>query len=282
MAVLFPTMISSTARSSSSYDRLLLRQATQPLSPAPMMVLGSTTVTVLSARADSGAKGTLTTRPTLPVRSPARRTHLPLHLVSSPETCLIGHPYSIDNILGPLSNEYSDLFVGGDVLQSYLSGTDYHRFHAPISGMVTRIELVHGLTFSETETEGFDPNGVRKSVGYEAHVNTRLLMMIDSGDSALGTVCYVPIGMGQVSSIRMTVVEGQYINKGDEVGWFSYGGSSIVLIFQPNVIQKVHVKTDDVIQARQRIATVRHDGGGIHKDDGDQDDKHAHDRKTEL
>lgn len=42
----------------------------------------------------------------------------------------------------------------------------------------------------------------------------------------------LPIGMAQVSSVNMVAVEGAYLNKGEEFGYFMFGGSDIVLLFQ--------------------------------------------------
>ena len=44
-------------------------------------------------------------------------------------------------------------------------------------------------------------------------------------------VAVIEIGLTEVSSCNPTVVEGQHINKGDELGYFQFGGSSYVVIF---------------------------------------------------
>ncbi len=40
--------------------------------------------------------------------------------------------------------------------------------------------------------------------------------------------------MAGVSSVIMSAVVGAYINKGDEFGHFLFGGSDIILLFEPN------------------------------------------------
>jgi phosphatidylserine decarboxylase len=51
-------------------------------------------------------------------------------------------------------------------------------------------------------------------------------------------VCVIPIGITEISSITIGVKPGQRLAKGDELGYFSYGGSTLAIIFQPGAIRK--------------------------------------------
>jgi len=144
-------------------------------------------------------------------------------------------PYSLSNML---DGEYVDQFVGGDVFQSFLSGADYHRWRAPIDGIIRRAKVVPGLMFSELESMGYDPSAGTLSQAYESSVNTRGLVFIESEDPAISLVCVMPIGITEISSVTISVKEGQTVKKGEELGYFSYGGSSMCLIFQPGTIKK--------------------------------------------
>lgn len=149
-------------------------------------------------------------------------------------------PYSLVNILD--GHPGVDAFVGGDVFQSFLSGADYHRWHAPIDGTVVDTKTVNGLMFSELNPEGFDPTAGTYSQGYEASVNTRGLVFIESEDSAIGTVCVIPIGITEISSVTIEASIGDKVKKGEELGYFSYGGSSMCLVFQPGAIRRFVVE----------------------------------------
>ncbi len=148
-------------------------------------------------------------------------------------------PYSLSDMLD--NSKYTDTFVGGDVFQSFLSGADYHRWRSPIDGVVKEARVVNGLMFSELRSEGYDPSAGTKSQGYEASVNTRGLVFIESDDPAIGMICVIPIGITEISSISIQVKTGQRVKKGDELGYFSYGGSSMALVFQPGAIKKFTV-----------------------------------------
>ena len=48
-------------------------------------------------------------------------------------------------------------------------------------------------------------------------------------------MCFVSIGMSEVSSNEITVEEGHKVKKGDQLGMFHFGGSTHCLIFRPEV-----------------------------------------------
>jgi phosphatidylserine decarboxylase len=97
-----------------------------------------------------------------------------------------------------------------------------------------------------------------------ACVNTRSLVFIESDDPRIGMVCLVAVGISEVSSISLSVQVGQAVNKGDEIGYFSYGGSSVCLLFEPATIREFAIDITDVgtqvgtrgavLKAGQRIA----------------------------
>lgn len=144
-----------------------------------------------------------------------------------------GQNYSLMEMLD--HSPFSEYFVGGDVMQSFLDSTDYHRWHAPISGKVIEARLIPGLTFSELLSEEPDLSAGTESQGYQAMVNTRALVIIDN--PRLGKVGVLPVGLTEVSSIAINVSVGDEVNKGDEMGRFSYGGSSLVLVFEKGLIR---------------------------------------------
>ncbi|MEW7281135.1 phophatidylserine decarboxylase associated domain-containing protein [Aquimarina sp. 2201CG1-2-11] len=178
-----------------------------------------------------------------------------------------GQTYSLINILN--NNSLVKDFVGGDMIQTFLSGNDFHRFHAPVDGTIIKTEIVEGLTFSQRNSEK-EPGAGTESLGYEASVNTRGLVYIQCEDESMGKVCVIPIGITEISSIRFGnhIVEGAKVKKGDELGRFSYGGSTLCLLFEPNVIKNFvtqpakNPKNNDqqevaIVQVNAQIATAR-------------------------
>jgi len=152
---------------------------------------------------------------------------------ASDEFWIKSQPYSLVNML---DNMYVDEFVGGDVLQAFLSGANYHRWHSPVKGKVLAAKIVNGLMFSELLSEGFDPSAGIFSQGFEASVNTRGLVFIRADDPTIGIVCVIPIGITEISSVVIEVKVGAHVEKGEELGYFSYGGSTLCTVFQQGAI----------------------------------------------
>ena len=153
---------------------------------------------------------------------------------------LKGEPYSLVDMLD--RSKHVDRFVGGYVFQSFLSGANYHRWHAPVDGTVEEAYVVDGLQFSDAESAGPDP-GADLAEGYYACVNTRGLVFIRADNKAIGMVCVIPIGITEISSVEITVKAGDKVKKGDQLGYFSYGGSTLALVFEHGAID--HFTTPD-------------------------------------
>ncbi|GGU99710.1 hypothetical protein GCM10010211_78820 [Streptomyces albospinus] len=54
-------------------------------------------------------------------------------------------------------------------------------------------------------------------------------------------VCAVVIGMEEVSSIDWSVGVGDTVQRGQELGYFSYGGSSMALVFEQGIVDEFTV-----------------------------------------
>ncbi|MBV9528888.1 MAG: phosphatidylserine decarboxylase family protein [Sphingomonas sp.] len=144
-----------------------------------------------------------------------------------------GQRYSLEHMLA--NDPLTEQFVGGSAYQAYLSALSYHRWHAPVSGTVIKARLQPGTYYSETLAEADDPSGPMESQGYIAEIATRGLIFIEADNPAIGLLCFMPIGMGDVSTCQLQVYEGQHITKADEIGMFHFGGSTVCLLFRPGL-----------------------------------------------
>ncbi len=147
-------------------------------------------------------------------------------------------PYSLRDIFGSKGTQFGPKFVGGDLYQAFLSADNYHRWHAPIRGTIRAAYNLDGTYYSDTEYGGYDPAGPNDSQGYITAVAARAVIVIQSVDPAVGLVACVFVGMAEISSNMVGVAVGQHVEKGDQLGYFQYGGSTHCVIFQPGVIQR--------------------------------------------
>ncbi|KIJ57872.1 hypothetical protein HYDPIDRAFT_141941 [Hydnomerulius pinastri MD-312] len=140
-------------------------------------------------------------------------------------------PYSLDHILNydPLASQ----FVGGTVFQAMLSSLDYHRWHSPVDGRVVAAYVVPGTYYAARLDDNPDPDVVSRSQAFVTAISTRALIFIQSDNPAIGLMCFVGVGLGEISTTKLEVRQGDVIKKGDEIGSFHFGGSTHCLIFRP-------------------------------------------------
>ena len=60
----------------------------------------------------------------------------------------------------------------------------------------------------------------------------------------MGLVACLPVGMAQVSSVVLTAEVGSHLRKGEELGYFQFGGSDVAMLFEA----KCAVELDGVAQ----------------------------------
>jgi phosphatidylserine decarboxylase len=162
-------------------------------------------------------------------------------------------PYSLADML---NNEYVEEFVGGDVWQAFLSPFEYHRWHSPVTGTLRKAYVKEGLYFSQATSEGEDPTDQCHSEAYIAHVQTRAILFIEADDPVIGLMCVMPIGMTEVSScvIADEIRPGVRVEKGQELGYFQFGGSTHCLIFRPGAIKQFTAGKDQFVKCGEAIA----------------------------
>lgn len=161
--------------------------------------------------------------------------------------------------------EFANKFVGGMVFQTYLSPSDYHRWHSPVKGTVTKIVQVPGTYYSVYPDITDDPAPNELSVGLLPQVATRVLIYIEADDKKIGLVCFIGIGMFEVSTCQVVVQEGDILDNGTELGMFHFGGSSHCLIFQKDAKLKFnwdvpYIETEPKnrhrVMVNRRIASI--------------------------
>ena len=154
-------------------------------------------------------------------------------------------------IKGYRFNIFSFLNNAG-LAQNYLDGTlviirlapfDYHRFHFPVSGNVSPITRIDGDYYS------VNPFALRKMTEIFC-LNKREFVIISN--PLFGDVVMAEIGATMVGSIVQTYT-GNFVKKGEEKGYFKFGGSTVVLLFEKN---KIRIDDDLLINTLKGYETV--------------------------
>ncbi len=155
-----------------------------------------------------------------------------------------GLEWSIRELLE--GSPYADRFAGGLFMHAFLNTTDYHRLHAPVEGHVLESRVIPGQTMLKVVAEPVavaeDPLGAapgsqrlvgrrydpRDETGYQFSQARGLVVLA----SPVGLVAVLPVGMAQVSSVILTAHEGVTLRKGEEIGYFQFGSSDVVVVFE--------------------------------------------------
>lgn len=178
-----------------------------------------------------------------------------------------GQPYSLLDLLH--NDPWTSKFEGGTIYQAFLSALSYHRWNSPVSGKIVKAYHINGSYYGEALSQGFEnPNGAdpvaaNDSQAFLTSTATRAVIFIQADNPKIGLMCFVAVGMGDVSNNEITVRIGQHVKKGEQLGMFHFGGSTHVLLFQPTVDldfnlhgQKPGIDSSN-IKVRDEIAVVK-------------------------
>lgn len=121
------------------------------------------------------------------------------------------------------NNAMAHRYCQGAMAIVRLCPVDYHRFHFPCEGVPSRARLINGPLFS------VNPMALRKRLSILSQ-NKRMITEFETKN--FGTILYIEIGATAVGSIHQTYESDKPVQKGQEKGYFDFGGSCLVLLFE--------------------------------------------------
>lgn len=141
---------------------------------------------------------------------------------------------SVAQLIGP-DSQYGDAFNGGTLTHTFLDVNDYHRYHFPVSGTIVEMNKIpadNGVGGIVRWDEEIGRYILDCDVPGWQMIETRDCVIIDTGE--YGLVAVLPIGMSQICSCNWEegLEVGSVVEKGDPMGYFLFGGSDIVMVFQ--------------------------------------------------
>jgi len=166
--------------------------------------------------------------------------------------------YQIDNILGE-DSPYKGKFRNGTLTHTFLDIFDYHRYHFPIDGKILEMKKIKGVNAVGGYTT-YNP----KTTLYTLNCHDTSWQIIETRDSIVldtefGLVAILPIGMSQICSCNFeeNLKVGDYVHKGDPLGYFLFGGSDIVMLFEEKVEFTPLFETNKHILMGQNYANLK-------------------------
>jgi phosphatidylserine decarboxylase len=161
-----------------------------------------------------------------------------------------GRPFTVAGLFGPAGGNHPEAYDGGALAICRLCPADYHRYHYPADGnrmaewdVDGRLHSVNPLALA-LNLPIFDQN----------HRVVSLLAL-----ARFGAVAFVEVGAFGVGGIVQTHGQAAFL-RGEEKGYFRFGGSTIVLVFRPHAIT---FDEDLVAHSSEGLETLVRCGEGI-------------------
>jgi phosphatidylserine decarboxylase len=177
---------------------------------------------------------------------PADGRHLGFQDLSDLEGVFVkGQSFDLKNLFG--SAEIAADFEQGSLIISRLCPVDYHRFHYPSSGKATAPTLIKGGLSS------VNPIALRRDLSIFWQ-NKRNLSYIETG--GFGRIASFEVGATCVGSMTYRQSLPSFVEKGEEKGFFSFGGSSVLTLFEPNRILLAEDLLEHSAQNRELYARM--------------------------
>ena len=175
------------------------------------------------------------------VVSPADGKILAYANISNTDFFIKGYRFDVTSFIDnpELAQKYQD----GALLIIRLAPMDYHRFHFPVTGNLSPNKKIDGDYYS------VNPFALRKKAEIFC-LNKREYTILSN--PLIGDVVMAEVGATMVGSIVQTF-NGSTVNKGEEKGYFKFGGSTVVLLFEKS---KIHIDEDILINTAKGYETT--------------------------
>lgn len=151
------------------------------------------------------------------------------------------------------NTELSKRYQNGTLVLSRLCPVDYHRFHFPVTCFAHPPQPMSGPLFS------VNPTALKKNLRY-LFTNKRMMTVLKT--KTYGQILMFEVGATCVGKIHTTFTPNQWVQKGQEKGYFAFGGSSTLLLFEPG---KIKLSEDLLKYSAQGIEVYAHMGDVLGK-----------------
>jgi phosphatidylserine decarboxylase len=139
-----------------------------------------------------------------------------------------GREFSIERLLGNAYPEDAKRYTNGSLGIFRLAPQDYHRFHVPVDGILGTPKAIEGEYYT------VNPMAIRSALDVYGE-NIRVVIPIES--KCHGRVMVICVGAMMVGSTVITRKEGEEVKRAEELGYFKFGGSTLLVLFEEGAMQ---------------------------------------------
>lgn len=162
-----------------------------------------------------------------------------------------GEEFTLDELFG--DSKIAKKYEGGVFVIIRLAPVDYHRFHFPADGFISKSKEIDGYYYSVST------HAIRQNFKIFCE-NKREYSILET--KKFGNIAMVEVGATMVGGITQKYIQNTYVKKGDLKGYFYFGGSTCLLIFEKG---KIKIDEDILENTQNGIETKVYMGEGIGK-----------------
>lgn len=123
--------------------------------------------------------------------------------------------------------ELAAKYAKGSMVMARLCPSDYHRYHFPCDCVPGPTRVINGWLYS------VNPVAIKRNINIFTQ-NKRTICQLDT--KSFGKVLFIEVGATNVGSINQTYEPNQFYPKGAEKGYFAFGASALIMLFEPGKI----------------------------------------------
>jgi phosphatidylserine decarboxylase len=155
-----------------------------------------------------------------------------------------GQDYQLEELLN--HSPHLELYKKGFFFVLYLSPSDYHRIHSPLTGRKVESDYLRGRAYPVNEF------GMRHMKSVLSR-NERLITYI-AGE--YGEAAVVKVGAMNVSSIRYSDESAEAWQKGDDLAYFEFGSTVVLLLESGTFTPRLGLTADTKVKMGEWLGTL--------------------------
>lgn len=163
-----------------------------------------------------------------------------------------GEKFTLQNFLR--DKDLAEKYKNSSMLIFRLAPNDYHRFHFPYSGIASNSKKIKGGYFSVS------PYAVLPNFAKVFCENKRELLELKTEDK--GDILIIPVGATMVGKIFTTYASNSQVQKGQETGYFAFGGSTVVVLIDqdritidPDLLKNTRNNMETAVKMGEQVAS---------------------------
>jgi phosphatidylserine decarboxylase len=165
-----------------------------------------------------------------------------------------GGTFTLDRFLA--DNALAEKYRNASMIILRLAPRDYHRYHFPYKGIAGASAKIRGAYYSVS------PYALVRNFARVFCENKREICRLQIADYK--ELLIIPVGATMVGSINSTYQPNTPVEKGDEMGYFAFGGSTLVLLFDagmftisPDLLKNTRNGLETYVKMGEEIASEK-------------------------